>query len=164
MVVSQLLGLLERLGVAEVEEVVDAVGIDPDRAVRGHLPLAGDIGGGAVDLGDVPLGLLPVLLLLLRGLRPRLRRLGLRVAGHVRRRGGGGGGGGREASAFGKGKGARARRRGRPVDVYMYVSGSAASLSGGPRRDVVDLDVNLWAQVMPVSFAKVLKRRSCLAR
>lgn len=85
MVSSQLLGLLERPGVAEVKEVVDAVGVDPDRAVRGHLRLAGAIGGGAVDLGDVPLGLLPVLLLLLRGIRPRLpRRLGLRVVGHVR--------------------------------------------------------------------------------
>lgn len=92
-VFSRLLGLLQRLGVAEVEEVVDAVGVDPDRPVCGHAPLAGAIGGGAVDFGDVPLGLLPVLLLLLRRLRPRMRRRGLRVVGHVRE-----GMGGREAS------------------------------------------------------------------
>ena len=97
-VFSQLLGLLQRLGVAEVEEVVDAVGVDPDRPVRGH----GAIGGGTVDFGDVPLGLLPVLLLLLRGLRPRPRRLGLRVVGHVREVEGG-----REASERERGSGAR---------------------------------------------------------
>jgi hypothetical protein len=67
--------------VAEVEEIVDAVGVDPDRPVLGHLPLgAGAIAGGPIDL-RVPLRFLPVLLLLLQGeLRPR--RLGLRV-GHV---------------------------------------------------------------------------------
>jgi hypothetical protein len=67
--------------VSKVEEVVDAVGVDTDRPVLGQLPLgAGAIAGGAVDL-RVPLGLLPVLLLLLRG-ELRLRRLGLRV-GHA---------------------------------------------------------------------------------
>jgi hypothetical protein len=71
--------------VAEVEEIVDAVGVDPDRPVLGHLPLgAGAIAGGPIDL-RVPLRFLPVLLLLLQGeLRPRrLGHVGVEVAGEA---------------------------------------------------------------------------------
>jgi len=136
-VFSQLLGLLERLGVAEVEEVVDAIGVDPDRPVRGHEPLAGTIGDGAVDFGDVPLGLLPVLLLLLRGLRPRPRRLGLRVVGHVRK--GEGEGDVEGVQKLPKGKGERSawdlrdhrhRAEGNGWRWYMYVSGSIVCVTG----------------------------------
>lgn len=79
---SQPLGLLERLGVAEVEEIVDSVRVDPDRPPLRDSPIGGAASAAPVRHLDVPvspLGLLPVLLLLLRRLRRRLRRS---VVGH----------------------------------------------------------------------------------
>lgn len=162
-VFSQLLGLLERLGVAEVEEVVDAIGVDPDRPVRGHEPLAGTIGDGAVDFGDVPLGLLPVLLLLLRGLRPRPRRLGLRVVGHVRK--GEGEGDVEGVQKLPKGKGERSASDLRDSTELKETAGggtctfrarSSVSLGGGSGGDAAAPDVTLWAQVRPCRRSSVV--------